>query len=320
VNYKLVEDKRPVLVVIPCFNEEVSIGFTISSVKRNIVDAEIWVIDNCCTDRTAEIAESMLVRVLKCPTPGKGFALRKAFAQDLSKFKAILVIDGDDTYDLSDFNESFQAISIHGYDMVVGERINANETVNSRGVFYRPLHSFGNKIFSRGFRVMFGLAINDVLSGYRVMSVPFVASFAGGASKFQVETELNVHAHLLGAAVWNQKIKYRGRHLGSNSKLRTYTDGLSIALMQLKLFRTEKPLRYYIYTAIPWLVVSILLFKRALSSYFSLRTVPNFPSLIAGGASLIVSGLLWATGMILENLRQGRVEERYLRYRENHTN
>jgi glycosyltransferase involved in cell wall biosynthesis len=306
-----------VLVVIPCYNEEISIGHTISEVKKHVRNSEVWVVDNCSKDKTAEVAQLGGARVINCPIPGKGFAVRAAFVQNIQNFDAILMIDGDDTYDLSNFEESLRAVVEEGYDMVVGERTEMTAGQAIPGESYRPLHSFGNLLFSRSFKIMFGVTINDVLSGYRLMSVPFVKSFAGGASKFQLETELNVHAYLIGAAVYNQKIGYRGRHEGSESKLNTFSDGLSIAKMQMKLFRSKKPLYYYSLTAIPWTVASLFFLKRALNVYLSLHTVPNFPSLIAGIGSFSVGVILLATGLILDKVRVIRVNMARYFYRNN---
>jgi hypothetical protein len=135
------------------------------------------------------------------------------------------------------------------------------------------------------------------------MSSGFVRSFSGGASGFEIEAELNAHAYILNCAVGNVNVRYSGRELNSNSKLRTYSDGYRILLMNLRLFRSNRPQVAFSLLASPWLIASAVLVLRALIAYFDTGLVLQFPSLIAGVGSFMVAALLFVTGMILQRVK-----------------
>lgn len=295
------------LVIVPCHNEELSISATIAELSNNVPNLTIWVIDNLSTDLTGTKAAEAGAVVLPAPQKGKGFAVRHAFARIPADYDVIFMIDGDDTYDSSAFLKAAGLVMEQGYDMIVGSRSEGEDVGQDRTVVFRAGHAAGNRILSKVFQVLFGLYIADTLSGWRVMSPGFVKSFSGGASEFEIEAELNAHAYLLNAAVSSIPVVYRGRQLGSVSKLNTYRDGFKILRRQIQLFRSERPLIAYSALGIPWFVTSVLLVKNVLSTYIATHLVPNFPSLIAGVGCFIAASLLWVTGMILEKVRLTRV-------------
>lgn len=301
------------LAVIPCLNEEVSIGLTISEIRSVVSDMEIWVVDNGSSDQTCKIANDHGARVLKCPTKGKGYAVRFAFSKIQNNYDVIFMIDGDHTYGVENLNIAINEIVQEGYDMVVGKRVEEKVESPDRTQQYRNGHVGGNYFLSFIFKTLFGFEITDSLSGWRCFSPGFVRSFPGGASGFELETELNAHLYLIHGSVKSVDVGYRGRIIGSSSKLHTFRDGLKILRRLLFLFRTEKPLLAYTSIGIPWLILSLFLIRNVLENYFQLQTIPNFPSLIAGVGSFIAAILLWATGMLLANQRITRASiARYL--------
>lgn len=291
------------LAIIPCYNEEVSIGSTIKELKEKVPGITIWVVDNNSTDSTSDVAKKSGVRVLSCPVRGKGFAVRTAFSKIKNDFDVIFMIDGDHTYGIENIHKGFDLIISGGYDMVVGHRVQVGDAKEVRTVHYRKGHASGNKLFSILFRVLFGTEISDTLSGWRVFSPGFVSSFSGGASGFELETELNAHLYLLKGSVTTLPVSYKGRIQGSDSKLRTLPDGIRILSRLFFLFRTERPLFAYTLLGFPWFALSAILIGNVLESYFEAGLVPNFPSLIAGVGSFLVSILLWVTGILLSNQR-----------------
>lgn len=298
---------KKVLVLIPCHNEEASIAKTIREVLAVIPEAKILVVDNVSDDLTSENAKKAGALVIKEPQKGKGFAVRRAFSQIDDQIEVVFMLDGDATYAVEGFWKAYDLIVKDGFDMVVGKRTIEIDPHDSRGQAFRFGHKLGNHILSRTFSSMFGLAHFDTLSGWRVMSMGYVKSFPGGASGFELEAELNSHAHLLKAAVCEIPINYRGRMAGSTSKLSTYKDGARILRMNMGLFRAEKPLIAYSILGLPWLLFSTILVIRVVEVFFQKQTVPNFPSLIAGVGAFVIASLLWVTGMILEKVRLTRV-------------
>jgi glycosyltransferase involved in cell wall biosynthesis len=304
-----------ILALIPCHNEELSIELTINEIRSVVPDIEIWVIDNGSLDKTSFIAEELGARVIKCPTLGKGFAIRLAFSKIDSQFDAIFMVDGDYTYSIENLNQAIDMIVNDGYDMVVGNRVEAWDGA-ARGKHYRRGHTRGNAFLTGIFKALFGIEIKDTLSGWRCFSPGFVRSFPGGASGFELETELNAHIFLIKGAVKSIDIGYRGRIEGATSKLHTIKDGTKILRRLLFLFRTERPLIAYTGLGIPWFILSLILIRNVLESYFRLNLIPNFPSLIAGVGSFIASVLLWTTGMLLANQRITRASIARYQYAE----
>jgi glycosyltransferase involved in cell wall biosynthesis len=304
------------VIVVPCFNEEKSIALTIFQIREHVPGCDIIVIDNGSTDNTASVAIQAGVKVFYEPQRGKGYAIRRAFKEiDSIDYSVAFMIDGDATYSTKEFRSAYAMITKSKFDMVVGNRISQREMEPGRTAPYRRFHGFGNYVLSKLNRLLFKLDISDVLSGWRAFSPSFVHSFWGGATGFEIESELNIHAYVISGAVGNLEVGYKGRLDESHSKLSTFRDGFKIIRMQLRLFRSERPNLAYFLLSLPWFFVSSLLMIRVISEFLSTGLVPNFPSLIVGVAAFVVGALLWTTGMILTNVRLARVQMSQMRYR-----
>ncbi len=303
-------------VLLPCFNEEASIGFTILQVRKFCPAARIVVIDNRSTDNTAKIATSMGVEVIYEPRQGKGFAFRRGINNLDPDCKYVFMVDGDDTYEISSISTALELID-KGFDMVIGSRIPSTKLLEHRSVDFRRGHKIGNRLLSITYSQLFGISLTDTLSGWRMMSRGFVNSFSGGASRFEIEAELNIHAYTLNAAVTEILVEYKGRHVDSHSKLNTYRDGWAILRRNLSLYKSERPGIAYSIISFPWLMISIFMSYRVGRTYLETQMVPQFPSLIVGMATFVVAGHLWATGMILERVRLTRVQAAIAMYRMN---
>ena len=293
-------------VIIPCLNEEVSIAKTIAKIKLARNESNIIVIDNGSTDKTVEEAIKAGARVLREPKKGKGYAIRRGLNSLPKNTDAVFMVDGDNTYDVSKLQEAFDLVSNHGYDLVIGVRkTEVNSILESKE--FRFGHNLGNKLLTKLFKFLFKIKISDTLSGWRVMSKGFVDSFPGGDSEFEIEAEINAHAHTINASVVEIPVNYYARDLASQSKLRTYRDGWAIFRRNLRLYKSEKPTIAYNLLALPWFAASVALIWIVLSDYFQSGLVPKFPSLIAGVGCFIIACNLWVTGMILEKVRLQRV-------------
>jgi glycosyltransferase involved in cell wall biosynthesis len=304
--------EKPALVIIPCYNEEVSIADTIRDINNSIQNCEIWVIDNNSTDRTASIALNFGVKVFFEPRQGKGFAVRRAISKfDPESFRIVFMTDGDHTYSTDPFAEAENLILNGSYDLAVGRRIDKTKSLNveTRHGAYRLGHVGGNRLLSFFFKYLFKMEIPDTLSGWRVMSVGYFSSFTGGVSGFQIETELNAHAYRLNANVTTVEVPYIGRKVGSESKLSTYKDGIKILFRLIALFQAERPFVAYGCISLFPLLASSILLMNVLNDYFTTHKVLRFPSLIASVGGFLISILLLATGIILQNVRLARVEE-----------
>jgi glycosyltransferase involved in cell wall biosynthesis len=294
------------LVIIPCFNEAISIQQTIYSVRSEQPSATIVVVDNASTDGTGNKARELGVTVISEPRPGKGLAFRRGLMFLEPETSAILMVDGDATYGMESLPFAFELVSQKKYDMVIGVRSEPAEDLASTGIRYRPGHVIGNRILSSVFRSFFGLGITDSLSGWRVFSPEFLYSFHGGNSGFELETELNAHARSVNALIFEVPVSYRGRLAGSVSKLSTYRDGWKILRRNIQLVKNERPLFAFGFLATPWVLLSTFLLIIVLIDYIHTGLVPRFPSLIASVGAFAIAGQLWVTGMILERVKLNR--------------
>jgi len=295
------------LVILPALNEEPSILSTINAIKKVAPQANIVVIDNGSTDRTIQIAESIGVSVFREPQPGKGFAIRKGFLLVDDKYDFVFMVDADDTYGVENLSRALDLIQDYGFDMVVGKRVGKKELGTIRKETYKKGHNIGNIALTAVARLLHKVEIEDSLSGWRVMSRPFVKSFSGGATGFEIEAELNAHAYVLSSAVANIDVTYQGRKFDSHSKLNTYRDGFKILKINLALFRDNRPQYAFALFSLPWLLSSIFLIGRAWVGYINTGLVNQFPSLIAGIGSLTVAGLLLTSGLVLQRIKLTRV-------------
>ena len=301
------ESKAVISVILPCLNEAQNITETITAIRNVAPDAQILVIDNGSTDETVNLALKSKVEVIHEPRRGKGYAVKAGIGSIKRSTKVVFMVDADDTYGLENLKFAIDQVVYKGYDMVVGNRkINFPETVQ-RNAPFRNGHILGNRFFTWITRLLHPAGIQDTLSGWRVMSTKFLFSFPGGFSGFEIESELNAHAHLMGSTVLNVDVSYQGRKSGSYSKLKTYHDGLRILLMALRTFRNDRPQVAFGIISIPWLLCSIYFNYRAISNYVETGLVSQFPSLIAGIGTFVIFSLLVISGIILERVKQVRV-------------
>lgn len=295
-----------ITVIIPCYNEELTISKTIHELKslgRN--DLTIVVVDNASTDGTALIAKECGVKVLKEPLRGKGRAFRRGLSSLDKSTSIVALIDGDNTYGIESLLEASNLVSNEGYEMVVGVRT-TDETSSS--LEYRLGHRFGNFLFTNMNKLLFKSTIGDSLSGWRVMSRQFALSFFGGNSNFELETELNVHAFRLDVPVACVKILYRSRPYNSTSKLNTFKDGLAIFQRVIQLFKQERPKVAYFILSLPFLLGGLILFNRAFFNFLDTGLVEFLPSLVVSVSCFIITLSLWVTGTILDNNLKTRLD------------
>ena len=308
-------DFRIVTVILPCLNEGATLSSMVGQIRSISEQLKITVVDNGSTDDTYAIAKNLGVNVVREVTRGKGFAVKRGFLSLNSDCEIIFLVDADDTYSLENLTQACELVHSRNIDMLVGTRVKETQNTENRIRVFRPGHKIGNSIFSKVSQWLHPAGVEDSLSGFRIMSRNFVESFTGGASEFEIEAELNAHAAFLKASVENIEIKYKGRPVGSESKLRTYRDGYKILKVNFKIFRTYRPKVAYSLLAFFWILMSFSLGFEPVKEYFETGLVPRFPSLIASVGALIVSVQLWNTGMILERVNVAHLNQARIAYR-----
>jgi glycosyltransferase involved in cell wall biosynthesis len=291
---------KELVVVLPCLNEEATIGSTIKEILTYAPNAFIVVVDNNSTDATGRIAEESGAQVVFEPSPGKGRAFRAALRAIPNDFDALLMIDGDGTYDVSRISEAFSLIVEQGLDLVVGTR---KTEVNNRKT-YRRGHQIGNKGFSLLNKLFHSSKIEDSLSGWRLMSHHFIGTFPANSRGFEIETEINAHVKNFDLSVANIEVIYRERPADSFSKLRTYKDGYRIFISNFRIALQNRPLIFLGYPAILAEILAIPLIYRALSGYLRTGLVAQLPSLLVGISLLIGGAVIASIGYLLEQMRR----------------
>lgn len=295
-----------IAVLVPCFNEEAAVATVVADFRKALPAAEIFVYDNNSKDRTAEVARAAGAEVRSERRQGKGHVVRRMFA-DIDADIYVLV-DGDATYDAPSAPRMIEALVNDHLDMVVGFRVDQSVAA------YRPGHRAGNWMLTSFLSAVFGQAFKDILSGYRVFSRRFVKSFPVLSDGFEIETELSVHALELALPVAEIETPYYARPEGSFSKLNTWRDGFRILGTILKLYRSEKPLRFFSAVAIFFTLVSIGLAIPVVVTYLEEGIVPRLPTAVLSMGLMIVAVLAVSSGLVLDTVTRGRREMKLLAY------
>jgi hypothetical protein len=217
-------------------------------------------------------------------------------------------VDGDATYDAASAPRMIETLLADHLDMVVGFRVDRAEAA------YRPGHRTGNRLLTGFLSTVFGEAFKDILSGYRVFSRRFVKSFPVLSDGFEIETELSVHALELALPVAEIETPYYARAPGSFSKLNTWRDGFRILGTILKLYRSEKPLRFFSAIGCFLMLVSIGLVAPVVVTYLELGIVPRLPTAVLSMGLMILAVLSVSSGLVLDTVTRGRREIKLLAY------
>lgn len=296
----------PIAVLIPAYNEEAAIGQTVRDFKAALPNATIYVYDNNSSDRTALVAAQAGAVVRREPLQGKGFVVRRMFAD--VEAEVYVLVDGDDTYDAWSAPLMVRRLLDDQLDMVNGAR--AADT----SAAYRPGHRLGNLVLTRLVTTIFGRRISDMLSGYRVFSRRFVKSFPALSSGFETETEFTVHALELGMPVDEIETPFKERPVGSASKLRTIRDGIRILRTIVVLVKEERPLPFFSIVAGLFLAVALALGWGVVAEFVATGLVPRLPTAVLAMGLVILSFLSLACGLILDTVTRGRKEAKRMRY------
>src|SRR6201996_1170244 len=295
-----------IAVLVPCFNEEAAVATVIADFCSALRNATIFVYANNSSERTAEIARAAGAEVRSERRQGKGHVVRRMFS-DIDADIYVLV-DGDATYDAKSAPRMIEKLKSDHLDMVVGFRVDQSEAA------YRPGHRTGNLMLTGFLSSVFGTAFNDILSGYRVFSRRFVKSFPVLSDGFEIETELSVHALELALPVAEIQTPYYARPAGSFSKLNTWRDGFRILGTILKLYRSEKPLRFFTAMGIFLMLVSVGLAIPVIVTYLEQGLVPRLPTAVLSMGLAIMAVLAVSSGLVLDTVTRGRREMKLLAY------
>jgi glycosyltransferase involved in cell wall biosynthesis len=295
-----------IAVLVPCFNEEAAVASVVGSFRKALPTAQVFVYDNNSKDRTIEVARAAGAEVRCERRQGKGHVVRRMFAD--VEADIYVLVDGDATYDAPSAPGMIERLVNDHLDMVVGLRVDQEQAAYRRG------HRTGNWLLTSFLSSVFGQAFTDILSGYRVFSRRFVKSFPVLSDGFEIETELTVHALELAMPVAEVETPYYARPEGSVSKLNTWRDGFRILGTILKLYRSEKPLRFFTIIGLFLALVSIGLAIPVVVTYLEEGVVPRLPTAVLSTGLMIIAVLSVSSGLVLDTVTRGRREMKLLHY------
>ncbi|MGN6740063.1 glycosyltransferase family 2 protein [Dyella sp.] len=295
-----------IAVLIPCFNEGATIATVVRDFAAALPSAKVFVYDNNSTDDTAEVARAAGAVVRREPMQGKGYVVRRMFA-DIDA-DVYVMVDGDATYEAADAPALVGQLWGEQRDVVVARRVNDDSAAYRRG------HVLGNRLLTGLAGWIFGNTFADMLSGYRVLSRRFVKSFPMQARGFEIETELAVHALELRMPVVEVPSRYKARPEGSQSKLRTWSDGWQILMTILKLTKNGRPLAFFSMACVACVALSIGLALPLFKTYLLTGLVPRFPTAILSAALALLGSVFLVCGLVLDTVTMGRREAKYLAY------
>ena len=299
------EKKKPTIaMLIPCYQEELTIAKVIADFKRELPEAIVYVYDNNCTDATAEIARKAGAIVIREKRQGKGFVVASMFEQIDADIQ--IMVDGDDTYEASVVKQLLEPVLRGDADMTVATRLNTYVDKS-----FRPFHLVGNKMVCGAINWMFKTNITDIFSGYRVFTREAAAQIPITARGFDVETELTLQALYRGLVIREMPAPYRARPEGSFSKLRTVSDGVLVMLRLFLILKSYKPLTFFGLCSIGLFALGLIAGARPLYEYITERYVHAVPSAILAASVMVLSAFTLGLGLILNsvNLRLLELEK-----------
>ncbi len=288
---------KKIAVLIPCYNEELTVAGVVAEFRAALPEADIWVFDNNSKDRTAELAAKAGARVVPSPRQGKGNVVRHMF--DSIEADLYLMVDGDATYPAASARKLLELVESGKADMAVGRRL----TSHAEGAF-RRFHTFGNHLVARLISALFGVHVSDVLSGYRVFSRDFVKSIPLMSAGFEIETEMTLQAISKNFTLVETDIDYGSRPEGSFSKLSTYSDGFLVLRSMFLIFKDYKPLFFFSTVAAFLFVLSVLAGMPAILDYVQdpKHYVSHVPLAVLAASLGILGCLSLSIGLILDTL------------------
>lgn len=283
-----------VAIIIPCYNEELTIEKVVRDCRQSMPNADIYVFDNNSKDQTKTLAQKAGATVISSPLQGKGHVVRHAFSKVRADYYVML--DGDDTYPAEQIPFLINKAIEGGFEMVVGTRLSRFSDTAFRG-----FHLLGNKVFSGLVSLLFQQKISDMLSGFRVFTADFVQNVPLHSKGFEVETDLTLQAISRGFSVGEFPISYRHRPEGSFSKLRTYQDGFQILQFIAKIVKDYKPLPFFMGLSVFAFVLALFVGWAPVKDFIDHAYVYTVPRAILAASLMILSTVLCGVGLILDS-------------------
>lgn len=284
-----------IAVLVPCYNEAMTIGKVVDDFREALPEATVYVYDNNSSDETASVARAHGAVVRFEPRQGKGNVVRQMLRDIDADY--YLMVDGDDTYPADAARSLLEPLLNGSADHVVGDRL-SNGSYGEENK--RAFHGLGNELVRRLIKILYGFEFSDVMTGYRAFTRAFAKTLPVLSPGFEIETELSIHAVDKRWRIAQVPIDYRDRPAGSESKLNTFSDGAKVLRMICSLFKDYKPLGFFSGLALVFFVTGLCVGVPVVLEFTATGLVPRLPSAIVAVALCGLAALLLICGLILD--------------------
>ena len=284
-------------VLIPCYNEELTIEKVIKDFKRELPEADIYVYDNNSKDKTAEIAKKNGAIVKHEYRQGKGNVVRSMF-RDIEA-DIYVMVDGDDTYPAEEVHKLIEPIINEEADMAIGDRL-TNGTYKQENK--RHFHEFGNNLVKKSINIAFKTKLKDIMTGYRAFNKMFVKTMPVMSPNFEIETEMSLHALDKKFIIKEIPIVYRDRPEGSESKLNTVSDGIKVVKTIIKMFKDFRPRQFFWIIALIVALIGLIIGMPVIIEYVQTKYITKVPSAVLATGIMIFSLIIAQCGVILDTV------------------
>ena len=297
-----------IAVLVPCYNEAVTIAKVVDDFRRVLPTAVVYVYDNNSTDGTAQIAREHGAVVRFERRQGKGNVVRQML-RDIDA-DVYLMVDGDDTYPAEAAPELLRPIVSGQADMSVGDRL-SNGSYGSENK--RAGHNFGNNLVRWLIKRLYHYEYADVMTGYRAFTQAFAKMWPVEGEGFEIETELSIHAVDKRWRVVNVPIDYRDRPQGSFSKLNTVSDGWKVLRTIAGLFKDYRPLKLFGWVGVVLVVLGLVVGIPVVVEFAATGLVPRLPSALLSVALVLCGLLSISCGLVLDTVVKSNRKDYELR-------
>ena len=284
-----------VAVLIPCYNEELTVKKVVEDFRKELPEADIYVYNNNSTDRTVEFAKEAGAIVRNEYKQGKGNVVKRMF-EDVEADIYVLV-DGDDTYPASSVHDLIKSVAEGVADMAVGDRL-SNGTYKKENK--RTFHNFGNILVRGAINLSFGSKLKDIMTGYRAFNKKMVKNLPITTKKFEVETEMTLQALDKNFTIKEIPIDYRDRPKGSSSKLNTVSDGIKVLREIIRLFKDYKPFKFFLLIALILFLLGLIVGLPVIIEFFQTQYITKVPSAILATGFILLAVIFGQCGVILD--------------------
>jgi len=280
-------------VIIPAYNEEVTIAKVVKEYREALPEAGIYVGDNNSKDRTTELAKQAGAVVISCEQQGKGNAVRKMLEEINADI--YIMVDADETYSAANIRELIKPVKTGKADMVVGSRKQISDKAFSFS------HKIGNYVLTTILNRIFKVKLKDILSGYRVMNRRLVEKLILLAEGFEIEAELTIRTLQESFKIIEVPIDYRHRPEGSDSKLSTWGDGFLILYTIITLFRDYNPMIFFVLVSAFFLLVGFTTGTYIFIVYLQTGMMYHTGLAIVTALSIMLSAIIFMLGLLLDS-------------------